>query len=121
MTAPKSWANTETLRLKVGSEPTRAWLNGHEAVAKSASEGEAKSLAFPAESIVADDYDLLVLRIEHSDGETGVNSPPVLVSGSRQLELKGRWQFRVGDDKSWSNIPLPAKFGGSTDMLFEPK
>jgi len=34
--------------------------------------------------------------------------------------LAGRWQFRVGDDPAWSNIPLPAKFGGSTDIFFEP-
>ena len=76
---------------------------------------------FASNAFVADDYNLLVLRIEHRDGETGINSPPLLLSGSNTFELKGRWQFRIGDDKSWSNIPLPAKFGGSPDILFEPK
>ena len=46
---------------------------------------------------------------------------PVLESGDRRLPLKGRWQFRIGDDPTLSNMPLPAKFGGSTDVYYEPK
>ena len=76
---------------------------------------------FPAKSIMPDDYNLLVLKVRHRSGPIGITKAPALLSGSEQLELKGRWQFRLGDEKSWSNIPLPAKFGGSTDMLFEPK
>ncbi|MBM3971356.1 MAG: isochorismatase family protein [Planctomycetes bacterium] len=117
---PKNWANGETLRLRNASdEPAKVWLNGH--LAKSISSANESTHQFPTESLIADDYSLLVLRIEHRNGEIGIKTPPVLVSGSQQLELKGRWQFRLGDDKSWSNIPLPAKFGGSTDILFEPK
>jgi nicotinamidase-related amidase len=117
---PKSWANSETVRLKIASdEPAQVWLNGQAAKLESSANGS--SHQFLAESLVADDYNLLVLRIEHRNGDIGIESPPVLVSGSQELELKGRWQFRLGEDKSWSNIPLPAKFGGSTDMLFEPK
>ncbi len=68
-----------------------------------------------------DDANLLVLRIENPDGTVMLPDPPVLVSGQQKLPLKGRWQLRLGDDKSWSNIPLPAKFGGSTDVFFEPE
>lgn len=117
---PKSWANAESLRLKIASdEPTNVWLNGH--AAKSDAAATPTTHQFSAESLVADDYHLLVLRIHHRHGDIGHKTPPVLVNGSQQFELKGRWQFRSGDDKSWSNIPLPAKFGGSTDMLFEPQ
>jgi len=119
---PKSWANHENLRLNVASrEPTRVWLNGHESAAKPDSQAGRAVHGFPAESIVGDDYNLLVVRIEHLSGEIGISEPPVLNNGSAKLDLRGRWQFRIGDDKSWSNIPLPAKFGGSTDMLFEPQ
>ena len=45
---------------------------------------------------------------------------PRLISGKRILSLDGRWQFRIGDDPAWSNIPLPAKFGIGSDVLFEP-
>lgn len=119
---PQSWSATQQLKLTVASrEPTRVWLNGHEAILKSDAANTQTSWQFPAESIVVDDHNLLVLRVEHPTGEIGVKEPPVLSSGSAKLNLQGRWQFRIGDEKSWSNIPLPAKFGGSTDMLFEPQ
>lgn len=67
-----------------------------------------------------DDTSLLVARIEFQKGDSGFRPPRI--SGSRSnMSLTGRWQFRLGDDPSWSNIPLPAKFGGSPDILFEPK
>jgi hypothetical protein len=27
--------------------------------------------------------------------------------------------MRLGEDPNWSNIPLPARFGASPDILFE--
>jgi hypothetical protein len=33
--------------------------------------------------------------------------------------LRGGWQFRLGDNLEWKNIPLPAKFGAAADMVFE--
>ncbi|TXT38861.1 MAG: signal peptide protein [Planctomycetota bacterium] len=117
---PNNWTDAETFRLKIAdAHPTQAWLNGHESVVKPSKETERGVFQFSPESFLADDYNLLVLRIEYPHFATGIKVPPMLLSGSNTLELKGRWQFRFGDNKSWSNIPLPAKFGGSTDMLFE--
>ena len=112
---PKSLVGRGVLHLSLHEcEEQALWLNG-----------KAVELPFdlPQESIIPDDYNLLVLRIKHRSRpfETGITHAPTLVIGSDKIELTGRWQFRLGDDKSWSNIPLPAKFGGSTDMLFEPK
>lgn len=118
---PKSWADHEQLRLNVtATDSTRVWLNGHAAFAKTDSATKRTSWQFPAESIVADDHNLLVVRFEHPTGEIGLTEPPVLSRGSTKFSMQGGWQFRTGDDKSWSNIPLPAKFGGAPDMLFEP-
>jgi hypothetical protein len=55
-----------------------------------------------------------------SAGDAGVGravdgTPPL-----SQPELAGRWQLRIGDDPSWANMPLPAKFGAATDIVFEP-
>ena len=114
---PKSLVERTALRLSVHDcEEMTTWLNG-------------KVIGVPyelsAESIIPDDHNLLVMRIKHRSRpfETGLTQAPSLVGGSGniELELKGRWQFRLGDDESWSNIPLPAKFGGATDMLFEPQ
>ncbi len=112
---PKSVVDRGVLRLSLQEcEEQALWLNG-----------QAVELPFdlPRGSVIPDDYNLLVLRIKHRTRpfETGITQAPALVDESHKVvfELKGRWQFRIGDDPSWSNIPLPAKFGGSTDMLFE--
>jgi hypothetical protein len=47
-----------------------------------------------------------------------LTASPRLTSGAKSLELKGRWQSRVGEDEAWRNIPLPAKFGAATDIYF---
>ena len=46
--------------------------------------------------------------------------PPVLRSGDKRLVLAGRWQRRTGFEEAFTNIPLPAKFGGSADIYFSP-
>ena len=67
-----------------------------------------------------DDANLLVVRLDPATGESGLNTAPRVHSGKQQMELGGRWQIRIGDDPTWSNIPLPARYGTSTDIIFEP-
>ena len=119
---PQSWLRQNRLQLQMEpSGPVRVWLNGQESTASEVSGVKLVLFQFASDAIVADDANLLVLRIENPEGAVMLPEPPVLVSGQQKLPLKGRWQLRLGDDKSWSNIPLPAKFGGSTDIFFEPK
>ena len=113
---PKDWA-TNDLQIKTGEldGPTQVWTNGQPAKLV----GKAGVFAVAPNSLVADDYNLLVVR--HDTKLLGLDGAPELVKGSSQFELKGSWQTRQGDDAAWANIPLPAKFGGATDMLFEAK
>ena len=71
-----------------------------------------------ADHITPDEANLLVLRAADSTGQ--LTKPPVLRSHSHKLPLAGRWQFRTRDDPAWANMPLPAKFGTSTDIVFQP-
>ncbi|MBC7819289.1 MAG: isochorismatase family protein [Planctomycetaceae bacterium] len=108
--------------LGLGTRPhtssTQFWLNGTKFDKVLETNGET-CYSIPPQHMNLDDTNLLVARVEFRKGNTGFRPPRI--SGSRSnLSLNGRWQFRLGDDPSWSNIPLPAKFGGSTDMLFEP-
>jgi nicotinamidase-related amidase/type 1 glutamine amidotransferase len=100
---PADWVEGLQIELPKGS---KAWINGN-----------AIESGKPIDSagVYSDDYNLLVVRAVE-----GLKTAPSIVSGKKSLVLKGRWQTRVGDDSSWSNIPLPAKFGGSTDIVFEP-
>ena len=90
-------------------EHAAVWLNG--AVAQ---HRDAKFL-IPREAIDLDDANLLVVRLP-------INEPlsiaPRVQSTGRKRELTGRWQLRIGNG-DWSNIPLPARYGASTDILFE--
>lgn len=84
----------------------KAWWDGK----------EIKSQKIPADWIKPGDYHLLVVRKQDS-----FNQPFTLSAGRKILKLNGRWQIRKGaGDDSWSTMPLPAKFGASPDILFEP-
>lgn len=75
-----------------------------------------------SKSIKPGDDNLLVIRLKMARGPRGLHTIPVLARAGRAREampLKGRWQFRIGNDESWANMPLPPKFGGSTDMYFD--
>jgi nicotinamidase-related amidase len=114
---PKSWLEFGSLSLDIGKQPnaTGVWLNGHAATRKEISSGAVYEL--PQAGVVPDDANLLVVRMAAAKG--GLREAPVLTAGQQRLPLRGRWQLRIGEDASWSNIPLPARFGASPDILFE--
>ncbi|MBM82413.1 MAG: nicotinamidase [Planctomycetaceae bacterium] len=103
-------AASKPIQLKLQTN-CKSWLNGH------ALSGKSGSVIDPA-WIAADDANLLVVKVTN---RTGLTKIPTLAFERGAFELEGRWQFRAGDDASWSNMPLPAKFGTSTDIVFEPR
>lgn len=118
---PRSWVDGGplTLTFEPAGREIRAWLNGHALAADASPERTAFRIE-PA-WIEPDTANLLVFRAEHRGGAGGTGPAPVLASGTAEsLGLRGRWQFRLGDNPSWSNMPLPARFGASTDIVFEP-
>jgi hypothetical protein len=97
---PEAWS--QDLRLDAVGE---AWVNGQPTV-------DGKVL--PA-SLQIDELNLFVIRTS-----VGLREAPILHSRGRQFVLTGRWQARpVRNNQDWSNMPLPAKFGASTDIVFE--
>lgn len=111
--------NELTLRLALCDDDLGVWFNGHPL--RSAA-GASDYAIFPIEKpwIDVNDANLIVFRIEDKGGSGGLRVTPTLQAGDNELLLKGAWQFRVGDDPAWSNIPLPARYGASPDILFEP-
>jgi hypothetical protein len=78
--------------------------------------------------VTLDEANLLVVRLEHGERFPRWSAESRLVpaapaKGTPQAKggvvLRGGWQFRLGDNLEWKNIPLPAKFGAAADMVFE--
>jgi len=118
---PKTWlaADGVKLQLPASESDATAWINGVPLLKNQTT--DPRHVTIPAEAIVPDDINLLVLRTNAPSNTEHLYSAPVLISGQQKLPLEGRWQFRIGDDETWSNIPLPAKFGMGSDVLFEPR
>ncbi|MDA1232076.1 MAG: isochorismatase family protein [Planctomycetota bacterium] len=118
---PKVWLAGEGCNLKFATSVTteKAWLNGVP-LTQDASDSP-DTLVMASDSIVPDDINLLVIRMDSSIESDHFAAIPSIISGRQKLPLRGRWQFRFGDAPAWSNIPLPAKFGMGSDVLFEPR
>ncbi|MCX7421948.1 MAG: beta galactosidase jelly roll domain-containing protein [Planctomycetia bacterium] len=120
---PQSWIAGHPLQFSIPkrSDDFGIWLNGHALQAAPTTTTDSRLFAIKPEWIAPNDANLIVIRVKHRSGDIGPQSVPTLIGKNQQLPLKGRWQFRLNDDAGNSNIPLPARFGASTDILFEPQ
>src|SRR5262249_2443620 len=112
---PRNWIEPQglTLALPKHDGSITAWLNGEPLDAASAS--SRKDLRIPTQAIAHDGANLLVLRVERKSGDKVLAEAPKIIGPAKTLSLEGRWQFRIGDNPDWSNIPLPARYGASPD------
>ena len=112
----EGWTAREGISIHVpgaAGQNAAVWVNGH-----AAEQEEQQVFVSPRSTLDLDDANLIVVRL--SDAKALAEAPTVH-SGNHQLKLDGRWQIRVGADPTFSNIPLPARYGASTDILFEPQ
>ena len=109
---PANLAAEPPLRLAFEPDTSacQVWLNGQPLPA---------TLELPGECVSPTEANLLVVRVAAGAEAHPLMKDVELVAGQRRWRLHGRWQMRRGDDPHWSNMPLPAKFGLSPDMLFE--
>ncbi len=116
---PESWLSNGNLTLKLDAEThgATAWLNGTPLRSTAGS----NELEIPVDAVAANDINLLVVRFDQKDEQSHMPKAPQILGKGRSLPLAGRWQFRLGDGFNGSNIPLPAKFGIGSDVLFEAK
>jgi nicotinamidase-related amidase/type 1 glutamine amidotransferase len=111
---PNDWIDSKGISVDLPSDDCKVWFNGNQL---KKTDGR---YSIDTEWIDVDDANLLVVRLPAGDGDRGFKKAPKVHSGNKQLELSGRWQCRIGDSPAWSNIPLPARYGTSTDIVFEP-
>ena len=105
------WLTDGGLTLKIAGKGVQAWFNGHELKPWN------RGFGIHADWIERNDANLIVVRLQKNHR---LWAAPSVISGKREFALRGTWQFRTGDDPAWSNMPLPARYGASPDILFEP-
>ncbi len=112
---PQEWLD-ESILLKCRSETSlRGWINGHALTSKQKPNGTT-TFAIRSDQVQADDANLIVLELQAGS----LDHVPVVHAGPNKLVLSGNWQLRVGDDMNYAEMPLPAKFGGSPEIVFVP-
>ncbi|QDT40561.1 Trehalose utilization [Gimesia alba] len=114
---PEKWMAGQPLLLKVaGAEGTEvnAWLNGTSLQKTDA------GFQIDCQPVAKNDANLIVLQVKGMNQGSDFASVPQLISATSALPLAGRWQYRVGNQEQFANMPLPAKFGTVTDIVFKP-
>lgn len=137
---PSAWlpATGATLTISAHAKNVEAWVDGAKATlvdetTKKPDAGTNQAASFsqfrlrlPREAFSLDDHSLIVIRVEHTGGRRVSEKAPVLSNDKQSLPLDRQWQMRLGDplkpseSAGWSNIPLPAKFGIGSDLVYEP-
>jgi nicotinamidase-related amidase len=116
----KNWCEKGPLDLQIPTSATSltAWCNGQPLKSSATDLPGTILFQIDAKTITPDDANLIVLRVKQGSG-SAFTAPPTIVAGQRRIVLEGRWQFRADDKPSLKNMPLPARFGASPDILFE--
>jgi len=109
---PASWLKGN-IDLKCRDSEARVWVNGKE-LPGNLKDGGVKFFPVAEEWVEADDANLFVVQVPRGTLEHA----PIIRAGQEKLTLEGRWQLKISEDPSNSNMPLPSKFGASTDIVF---
>ncbi len=114
---PEQWMSGKPLNLKfAGAKGTevKAWFNGTPLKKTDA------GFQIACQPVAINDANLIVIQVAGKTNGADFQSVPQLISASGDLSLAGRWQYRVSNDALLANMPLPAKFGTVTDIVFKP-
>jgi nicotinamidase-related amidase len=112
---PAQWSGRD-LHLALGEMhgTPKVFFNGHKL------DSSRPACRIAADRVDAGTLNLLAVRLS-AGKDGGLLGEPEVRCGKERIGLSGQWQFRTGDDPSWSHYELPAKFAAPTDVLFEPR
>jgi nicotinamidase-related amidase len=116
----KSWMASGPLQLQVPTQASQvtAWCNGHPLKSGAGDRQDTIVYQIAPSAVTPDDANLIVVRVQQGS-KPAFTAAPTVVVGDQTVILEGRWQFRATDDPTLRNMPLPARFGASPDILFQ--
>ena len=117
----KATANKAAIQIAFATfdDSAECWVNGSRLLKTKSSISANPVFEVPLKVLHKDDANLVVVKIVDSSGKGGLRTAPEVTLLDSKRKLAGKWQFKLGTDGSNSNIPLPAKFGGSPDIYYE--
>lgn len=112
---PAGWAD-DALRLRVEKidDAHEVYVNGKKIGGAGAfppqfaSGADASNeLAIPAETVTANQYNVIAIRVYDQGGKGGFQgTSPAVVHKDQAISLAGKWEFRTEDDLTWAE-PVP--------------
>lgn len=118
---PLDWRHRNPLELvfPAAAEGCRIWVNGH--ALDLDKDGARRLYRIKPEMIAFGTGNWVVIRVERARSLSAAPTlGPKTVDGAQDgLKLEGNWQFRIDDNPAHSNAPLPAQFGGPSDIVFQ--
>ncbi len=117
---PDRWfpASKEPMESTIGirvqqQKDTRVWINGVEQKNRIGNP-DSQVYLVPRSGITIDDANLLV--IQTTDNQ--ILKAPLIENNIDTFALAGTWQMKSGTASELTQMPLPAKFGGSSNIVF---
>ena len=117
---PDRWfrANKEPMESTIGirvqhQKDARVWINGVEQK-NCINHLDSQVYLVPRSAVTIDDVNLLVIRTKGKQ----ILEAPLIENQIDTFPLTGTWQMNAGTDLELTQMPLPAKFGGSSNIVF---
>ena len=117
---PERWFSTDkgsiesTIGIRVhDQQDARVWINGVEQKSSGSQPGS-RLYIIPRSAVTLDDANLLVIQ---TTGRQMLKAPQI-ENASGTFPLGGTWQMNSGPESELVRMPLPAKFGGSSNIVF---
>ena len=117
---PDRWfsANNEPMESNIGirvhhQKDARIWINGVEQ-RNCIKHPDSQVYLVPRSAVTIDDANLLVIQTK---GKQRLDAPRI-EHHIDTFPLAGTWQMKAGTDLELTQMPLPAKFGGPSNIVF---
>ncbi len=118
---PEEWYAKGPVSIGFPDGRIRLWLNGVEIKPSPPTAYQRIRFTLPKENVAINDYNLIVVRADHTVETVKSKWEVDLIAGTQRWEVEPHWQIRAGESDRFSNIPLPAKFGMGPDAMLRLK
>jgi putative membrane-bound dehydrogenase-like protein len=111
--AESLWAQSLTIVVEYVADACEVYVNGHlvgslgslPPAYQPAPDGLVRWKVRP-EWLTGDSYNTVAIRVFNQEGAGGFKGrAPVFAGYHQEVVLEGRWEFRIGDDRSWAEGP----------------